>query len=78
MAGRTPPESRINLQDPIGKLVGKRRVGDAFEYGMKLQKAGASLRQAFQGGTVPKGVHRFRTFEEADAWLTRSLARRRT
>lgn len=74
------PDTRdpINLQDPVGRVVGKRRLRDAFGYGMKLQKAGASLSRAFGCAPIPKGVFRFRSFEEADAWMDRIRARPKT
>lgn len=76
MAGKSQRSGVINLQDPVGKTVGKRRVRDAFDYGMKLQKAAATFQQAWV--PIPKGVHRFRSFEEADEWLIRLLANRKT
>lgn len=78
MAEKTDHGNPINLQDPIGKVVGKRRLRDSFAYGMKLQKAGGALSKTFGCAPIPKGVYRFRSFEEADAWMDRILARRKT
>ena len=71
-----PTFNGVNLQDPIVKTVGSRRVVNAFEYGMKLQKAGSKLYRTFRTVGIPKGVYRFHTHEEADEWLTRMLARK--
>lgn len=60
----------INLEEKIGKTVGRRtKLRDAFEYGMGLQRAGSELAQALGGPRYPKGVFRFKSHEEADAWL---------
>lgn len=56
------------LQDPAAKILGRRRIHDPFRYGMKLQETGRELWQTF-GIRVPRGVYRFRSHEEADAWL---------
>lgn len=53
------------------KTVGRRRVTGG-ELGA-LQRTLADLRGT--GAIVPRGVYRFRTFEEADAWMTRTMAR---
>ena len=71
-------EPIINIDDPIGKTVGKRQPSaDAFERGMELQKNGAELLEAFQLRGRPKGVFRFNTFEEADEWEMKFLIHRR-
>ena len=41
---------------------------------MQLQETAAQLHQAFQHRWMPKGVYRFKTHEEADAWMTKMLA----
>ena len=53
------------------KTVGHRRV-DRGEIGA-LQRTMADLRGT--GAVVPRGVYRFTSFEEADAWMTRTMAR---
>ncbi len=78
MADIAEQHDPINLQDPVGKTVGNRRVRDAFAYGMKLQKAAGTFQQAAHLTAGAKGVHRFRSFEEADQWLIRLQARRKT
>lgn len=56
----------------VQKTVGHRRteVTDPAA----LQRTLAAVRRT--GALVPRGVYRFRSFEEADAWMTRMMARR--
>jgi len=53
------------------KKVGRRRV-EGGSIGA-LQRTLADLRAT--GALVPRGVYRFSSFEEADAWMTRMMAR---
>lgn len=71
-------EYDINVQDPVGKVVGKRKLRDPFSYGMKLQETGSKILRSTGATFVPKGVFRFQTHEEADAWMTKILAHRKT
>ena len=52
------------------KTVGHRRLGQS-EMGA-LQRLMADLRGT--NALVPRGVYRFSSFEEADAWMTRTMA----
>lgn len=68
----------INIQDPAGKTVGRRRVlEDTGKYGMGLQKMVNQVRrsQGF-GGLCPRGVYRFRSHQEADAWMMKAIVER--
>ena len=53
------------------KIVGHRRV-DGGPSGV-LQHTLAAVRAT--GAVIPRGVYRFSSFEEADAWMTRMMAR---
>ena len=53
------------------KTVGRRSL-NADTMGA-LQRTLAGLRGT--GALVPRGVYRFSSFEEADAWMTRMMAR---
>jgi hypothetical protein len=53
------------------KTVGRRHV-DRASVGA-LQRTLAAVRAT--GAVVPRGVYRFTSFEEADAWRTRTMAR---
>ena len=66
----------INVQDPVGKTVGRRKLRDAWKFAMDGQKTANQLRRSFgHGGLCPKGVFRFRSHEEADAWMMKMLAK---
>ena len=52
--------------------VGRRSVqGDAWADQGRLARTAALLRGG--RGLVPRGVYRFSSFEEADAWMTRMM-----
>ena len=53
------------------KKVGRRHVDDGSMGA--LQRTLAGMRAT--GALVPRGVYRFSSFEEADAWMTRTMAR---
>ncbi len=56
----------INLEEKIGKTVGKRvPPNDPFVAYRKLLRLSAGLARPVP---YPKGVFRFKTHEEADAW----------
>jgi hypothetical protein len=54
------------------KTVGRRRIHGGSRAGA-LQRTLAAVRGT--GVLVPRGVYRFESFEEADAWMTRTMAR---
>jgi hypothetical protein len=56
------------------KQVGRRRQPPTdWEDVDRLLRTAAALRPF--PALVPRGVYRFRSFEEADAWLTKTIAR---
>ena len=61
--------SEINDSDPVGKTVGRRRLRDPLDYGLKLQSAAGRMMAERQAHRVRKGVYRFTSFEEADQWM---------
>jgi hypothetical protein len=66
----------INVEEKIDRFVGKRTgTPDGLRAGMQLQETAAQLHKAFKHRWMPKGVYRFKTHEEADAWMTKMLAR---
>jgi hypothetical protein len=69
-------EPIVNLDENVGKAVGRRRPADAFATAMKLQKTVNEL-QSHLTGICPKGVFRFKTHKEADEWLLKWMSRRR-
>ncbi len=67
----------INMEEQPGRTVGTRMPpADAFAAAMRLQESTAEYAASFGHLPLPKGVFRFRTHEEADAWMMRELARR--
>ena len=60
----------INVDDPVGKTVGRRRLQDAPKMAMGLQRLVNQVRRSRGFGAIcRKGVFRFHSFEEADEWL---------
>jgi hypothetical protein len=66
----------INMEEQIGKTVGRRaELSDPFAYAMGLQRTANEIRRLTVGrGLCPKGVFKFKTHEEADAWMSKMLA----
>ena len=60
-------EPIINLQDPVGKTVGRRKPPADMLSG--VQMLGVALAKSLNLPMPPSGVYRFKTHEEADAWL---------
>ncbi len=66
----------INVGEKIDRFVGKRtKTPDSLAAGMQLQETALELHRAFNHHWCPRGVYRFKTHEEADAWMTKMLAR---
>lgn len=65
----------VNIEDPLGKVVGKRaKISERnyIDYALAMQK---SLR-GFSQPRFPKGVFRFKSHEEADQGLMDHLTRK--
>ena len=72
-------EPIVNLEENIGKVVGRRTsASDPFRTGMGLQALAVELHRSFGHRWAPKGVYRFNTHEEADAWMWKMLAQSQT
>lgn len=67
----------VNIDEKIGKTVGRRRIKDSLVYGFGLQESLARIREDAPFPRFPKGVFKFRSFEEADAWTMRYLTKPR-
>lgn len=67
----------VNVDEFIGKTVGRRVLRDGFQYAMGMQKMAGQLQKTFGGPHHPKGVFRFNSFEEADAWTMNYMTTRR-
>ena len=69
-------EPFVNVEEKIDRFVGQRiQTPGSWQAGMRLQALGAELHKSFRHRWMPKGVYRFKTHEEADAWMTKMLAR---
>jgi hypothetical protein len=67
----------INIEETIGKVVGRRTAPrDSFKYAMGLQRTAGQLGRTFGNSICPKGVYRFKSHEEADAWMLKMITRR--
>ena len=65
----------VNVEEKIDRFVGRRTgVPDGLQAGMQLQATAARLHKSFGHRWWPKGVYRFKTHEEADAWMIKMLA----
>jgi hypothetical protein len=66
----------INVEEVIDRVVGKRRkTTSALSTETSNRKDAIAWRKALGGVRVPRGVHRFKTHEEADRWLWKMIAR---
>jgi hypothetical protein len=66
----------INVEEKIDRFVGKRTgTPDALSTATSNKADSIAWRKALGGIRVPRGVHRFKTHEEADQWLWRMIAR---
>jgi hypothetical protein len=70
----------IDMEQRMGKPVGRRaELSDPFACAMGLQRTASKLRRLTVGrGLCPKGVFKFKTHEEADAWMMKMLVQQAT
>ena len=69
----------VNLEETPGKVVGHRRPpADGLSPSNAPRVTDAKAWQRALGGLrIPRGVYRFRTHEEADAWLWEKMIQSR-
>jgi hypothetical protein len=66
----------INVEEKIDRFVGKRtKTPDALSTATSNKADSIAWQKALGGLRVPRGVYRFKTYEEADEWITKMLAR---
>jgi hypothetical protein len=66
----------INVEEKIDRFVGRRRGKmDGLSTVTSNKADSVAWRKAFGGVRIPRGVHRFKTHEEADKWLWRMITR---
>lgn len=69
----------VNLEETPGKTVGRRRpMADPLLGYMRSVDEAREWKRAFGTPRIPKGLYRFKSHEEADAWLWRMLTRKTT
>ncbi len=74
-AGVALKQPVINIQEKIDRFVGRRtKALDSLAAGMQLQETAVELHKALEHRWWPKGVYRFKTHREADAWMMKMLA----
>ena len=67
----------INLEENIGKTVGRRTVTNPLRVRPGEIENAQAWRRALGGIRVPRGAYKFHSHEEADAWLMKHLTRPR-
>jgi hypothetical protein len=68
----------INLDDPVGKTVGRRTAPDPLRLAPSEKLAKKQWADAGFFPAIRKGVYRFHTHEEADEWLWKMMIRRKS
>ena len=58
----------INIEENIGKTVGRRRKPSPMQTSSTQIAEAEQWRSALGGVGIPKGVYRFKSHEEANAW----------
>jgi hypothetical protein len=75
-ADRVVKQPFINVEEKVDRFVGRRtKTPDALSLVGSTKADFIAWRKAFGGVRIPRGVHRFKTHEEADQWLWRMIAR---
>ena len=69
-------EPFVNVEERIDRIVGRRtRTPDGLSVASSRKADAIAWRRGLGGPHVPRGVYRFHTHDEADAWLWRMIAR---
>jgi hypothetical protein len=66
----------INLEETIGKTVGKRRAPDPLDVKSSTKANARAWSAISPAKPIPSGVYRFTSHEEADAWMWTMMTRR--
>lgn len=62
----------INLDDPAGKTVGRRRPPDPLCTRTYTIQRAVDWQKSLPVRLVPKGVYRFTSHQEADQWMRKN------
>lgn len=69
---------RVNYEEPIGKIVGRRTgIRPPLDPAANGKADKIAWKKAFGNPGIPKGVYRFSTHEEAETWKLKMLTRPR-
>ncbi|MFO1438614.1 MAG: hypothetical protein U1F81_09835 [Verrucomicrobiaceae bacterium] len=72
------PRPVINVEEFIGKTVGRRvPPRDPLRISDSNKAAAIAWKKAFPYRGAPRGVYRFKTHEEADAWMMKHTGPRK-
>lgn len=63
----------VNIDEKIGKTVGRRQPGDLLLVAPGDRARKREMQKAGFFPHFPKGVYRFKTFEEADQWMVKAM-----
>jgi|LakMenEpi03Aug12_release.lakeMendotaPanAssembly.Ray.scaffolds.fasta_scaffold947760_2 hypothetical protein len=63
----------VNIDEQIGKTVGRRKAGDPLVVAPGDRARKREMQRAGFFPRFPRGVYRFKTFEEADAWMIKAM-----
>ena len=63
----------VNIDEKIGKTVGRRKAGDPLLVAPGDKARKRDMQKAGFFPRFPKGVFKFRSFEEADAWMMKAM-----
>jgi hypothetical protein len=75
-AGTIVTRPVANVEERIDRVVGRRRQpADSLSIASSRRADAIRWREVFGGIRVARGVYRFRSHEEADEWLWRTIAR---
>lgn len=67
----------VNLDEKIGKTVGRRLEPDPLAVVPGMKEDSRAWKRLAGAARVPKGVFRFKSFEEADEWTMKYLTQPR-
>jgi len=68
----------INLEENIGKTVGRRSAPNPLSLRVGEVEDARHWQRAFGGVRVPRGAYKFRTHEDANAWMMKHLTKSRS
>jgi hypothetical protein len=69
----------VNMEEEIGKTAGRRKPpADVLRVDPNERARAGEWRRAFGSAGIPKGVYRFNSHREADEWMWKMIARKKS